>query len=149
MNEYLAPPKQPGSGTKPRAVLDTDTFNEIDDQFAVAYLLRSSDRVETEALYAAPFLNDRSSSAGDGMRKSFDEIKRLTSRLGMAEFPAYLGSEKFLSDAGTPVASDAVTDLVERAMSATHSDRINIIAVGALTNVASALLTVVCSAWTD
>ena len=141
MNEYMAPPEQPGSGTKPRVVLDTDTFNEIDDQFAVAYLLRSADRVKAEAIYAAPFLNDRSSSAGDGMQKSFEEIERLTSRLGMAEFPAYRGSERFLPDAQTPVASDGVADLVERAMSATHSDRINIVAIGALTNVASALLT--------
>ena len=39
-------------------VIDTDTYNEIDDQFAVSYLLRSKDRLNTVALYAAPFFND-------------------------------------------------------------------------------------------
>mgnify|MGYP000208118695 CR=1 FL=1 len=36
-----------------RMVLDTDTFNEIDDQFALAYLLRSEDVARPEAIYAA------------------------------------------------------------------------------------------------
>ena len=35
-------------------VLDTDTFNEIDDQFALAYLLRSKEKLNTKAIYAAP-----------------------------------------------------------------------------------------------
>jgi len=119
-------------------VLDTDTFNEIDDQFAVAYLLRATDRAEPEAVYAAPFLNKRSSSAGDGMEKSYAEIQRLLKGLGMSDFPSFRGSDRFLG--GEPVESDAAADLVERAMASTHSDRLNIIAIGALTNVASALL---------
>ena len=39
-----------------RMALDTDTFNEIDDQFAVAYALLSPERLQVEALYAAPFV---------------------------------------------------------------------------------------------
>ena len=56
-------------------VLDTDTYNEIDDQFAVVYSLLSKG-VHVEAIYAAPFFNSRSSGPGDGMRKSYDEILR-------------------------------------------------------------------------
>ena len=33
-------------------VLDTDTYNEVDDQFALAYALRSEDRIDLEAVYA-------------------------------------------------------------------------------------------------
>ena len=55
-------------------VLDTDAYNEIDDQFAIAYLLKSDDKLDTKAIYAAPFLNSRSSSAGDGMEKSYNEL---------------------------------------------------------------------------
>jgi len=47
-------------------VLDTDTYNEVDDQFAVTQALLSPDRLEVEALYAAPFSNNRSSGPGDG-----------------------------------------------------------------------------------
>lgn len=50
-----------------RMVLDTDTYNEIDDQFAVVYSLLSKDRLQVEALYAAPFTNDRSTGPGDGI----------------------------------------------------------------------------------
>ena len=52
----------PGPG-RVRAVLDTDTYNEIDDQYAVAYGLLSPQRMSLEAIYAAPFVNDRSSTA--------------------------------------------------------------------------------------
>lgn len=34
---------------KVRAVLDTDTFNEIDDQFAVVQMLLSPERIDLEA----------------------------------------------------------------------------------------------------
>ena len=36
-------------------VLDTDTYNEIDDQFAVAYMLSYGEKLNVKALYAAPF----------------------------------------------------------------------------------------------
>ena len=140
METEIVPPERPGSGINPRVVLDTDTYNEIDDQFAVAYLLRCRERVTTEAIYAAPFLNKRSSSAGDGMEKSYKEIGLLLERLDDRDFPALRGSDRFLRDSQTPVTSKAAVDLVERAMSATHSDRLNVVAIGALTNVASALL---------
>ena len=37
-------------------VLDTDTYNEIDDQFALVYALMSAN-LSLEAVYAAPFFN--------------------------------------------------------------------------------------------
>ncbi len=39
----------------PRVVIDTDTANEIDDQFALAWALRSQDRLHIEGVYAEPF----------------------------------------------------------------------------------------------
>lgn len=59
------------------AVIDTDAYNEIDDQFAVSYLLCAGDRVNLRALYAAPFLNEKSTSPADGMEKSYQEIHNL------------------------------------------------------------------------
>ena len=35
-------------------VLDTDAYNEIDDQFAISYLIKSKERLNTKAIYAAP-----------------------------------------------------------------------------------------------
>jgi purine nucleosidase len=133
-------PEQPGFGVRPRVVLDTDTFNEIDDQFAVAYAVRSSDKIELEAISAAPFTNKRATTAKEGMTRSYEEIERLLERLSSPEIPHYHGSEAYLPDARTPVKSDAARQIVELAMTATHSDRLTVIAIGALTNVASALL---------
>ena len=42
-------------------VLDTDTYNEIDDQFAVSYLICSAEKNSIyQAIYAAPFFNEKS-----------------------------------------------------------------------------------------
>ena len=38
-------------------VLDTDTYNEIDDQYALSYLVKSGDKLHLKAVYAAPFLD--------------------------------------------------------------------------------------------
>ncbi|MDR2403617.1 MAG: hypothetical protein LBD78_06260 [Spirochaetaceae bacterium] len=62
---------------KPRApvevILDTDTFNEIDDQYALAFLVKSGDKLRLRGIHAAPFSNQNSSSPGNGMEKSYKE----------------------------------------------------------------------------
>ena len=52
-------------------ILDTDAYNEIDDQFAIAYMLANRDKLNVKALYAAPFHNAKSSGPKDGMIKSY------------------------------------------------------------------------------
>ena len=52
-------------------VIDTDAYNEIDDQFAISYALRAQDRLHLLALCAAPFHNERSTGPADGMEKSY------------------------------------------------------------------------------
>lgn len=120
-------------------VLDTDAYNEIDDQFAIAYLLRSKERLNTVAMYAAPFFNANSSGPADGMRRSYDEILKLLELCGES-VPAYLGSEDYLADEATPQPSPAADDLVERAMRYSPEEPLYVVAIGAITNVASALL---------
>lgn len=137
--DRLEPPSRPV-----RIVLDTDTYNEIDDQFAVVYALLSPEQMTVEALHAAPFHNSRSSSPGDGMEKSFEEIHRLLSRLPAVETPqdgfVKRGSTKWLQDEQTPVESEATADLIQRAMASPQDDPLYVVAIGAITNVASALL---------
>src|SRR5215213_690584 len=77
--ELLEPP-----AGRARMVLDTDTYNEIDDQFAIVYALLSPERIACEAIYAAPFHNKRSNGPEDGMLRSYDEIGRVLDRLGRA-----------------------------------------------------------------
>lgn len=135
LEQRLAPPTG-----KVSAVVDSDTYNEIDDQFAVAYALRSTERLDVEAIYAAPFKNERSESAGDGMRRSYDEIVRILGRLERpAQGFAFRGSETFMPQAGKPVDSPAARDLIEKALKP-RTNPLYVITVGAPTNVSSAIL---------
>jgi purine nucleosidase len=125
---------------KVRMVLDADTYNEIDDQFAVVYALLSSEKLNVEALYAAPFFNTRSTGPGDGMQKSYDEILRLLERLDVSpEQFVFKGSTRYLPDYENPCGSEAVTDLINRAMKS-GDEPLYVVAVGAITNIASAIL---------
>ncbi|RAP74964.1 nucleoside hydrolase [Paenibacillus montanisoli] len=134
--ERLAHPQR-----KVRMVLDTDTYNEIDDQFAVIYALKSTESVSVEAFYAAPFYNDLSSGPKDGMEKSYDELLKIRSIMPeMADIPVYRGSEDYLQGPFTPQESDAARNLVERAMASSDEDPLYVVAIGAITNVASAIL---------
>jgi len=122
-------------------VLDTDTYNEIDDQFALVYALLCPERLNVRAVCAAPFYNSLSSSPKDGMEKSYDEILRILSRMNVpAEGFVFKGSENYLPDEDTPVESEAARRIVELAGEYTSEKPLYVAAIGAITNVASALL---------
>ncbi len=120
-------------------VIDTDAYNEIDDQFAISYALRRPDRLNVQALYAAPFLNQNSVSPEDGMIRSEQEIHKLLGLMHM-ERAVFAGSRQYLPDESTPVDSPAARDLCRRAMAHSPQRPLYVVALGAITNVASALL---------
>ena len=123
-----------------RVVLDTDTYNEIDDQYAVAYSILSPERMQVDAIYAAPYLNTRSTSPADGMEKSYEEILRLSDFLGYkTEGRVFKGSEKFFARKNTPVESPAATDLIDKAMAA-GNEPLYVLTIGCPVNVSSAIL---------
>ena len=179
-----------------RCVIDTDTRNEIDDQFALAWALLSQDSLHIEAIYAAPYsfrnrlkelrkantirsssktakrsdfvllnrysaqlrrLREQEIDISDdslldpqnvtmvtpdiGMEKSYQEILLVCEKMGV-DFAdkVYRGSDRYLGSYDTPVKSDAVDHLIESAKTASPDDPLHIVAIGAPTNVASALL---------
>lgn len=124
-------------------VLDTDTYNEIDDQFALAYLIKSADKLNLKAIYAAPFFNEKSEGPADGMEKSFQEIHHILSLMGKEEEygkVVYRGSTSYLLSETEPVRSDASEHLAGLAMQYTPDKPLYVVALGAITNVASAIL---------
>ena len=122
-------------------VLDTDTYNEIDDQLALVYSLLSPDRMNVKAVYAAPFHNERSTGPGDGMEKSYEEILRL---LEFMETPAdgfaFRGSTQWLSDKKTYPKSEAVDHMIDLARTYDEANPLYVVAIGAITNVSAALI---------
>lgn len=131
----LAPPQ---AGVD--AVLDTDAFNEIDDQFAISYMLRSD--INLKQIYAAPFFNTRSSSPADGMEKSYNEIFHVLRLAGREDLSTdvFRGSDRYLPDDTTPVDSPAARALIGIASRYSPENPLYVVAIGAITNVASALL---------
>lgn len=136
-----------------RMVLDTDTFNEVDDQFAVSYALMSPERLNVEAIYAAPFsgvffqnlLNTSdvtvpmTSDLAEGLEQSYQEILKLFSLVGKDPTgKVFRGSANYLKDKETPVESEAARDLVKRAMES--DELLYVVAIGEITNIASAIL---------
>ena len=133
----LEKPKGPAD-----VILDTDTYNEIDDQFALAYLIKSEEKLNLQAIYAAPFYNHHSESPQDGMEKSYHEILKVLDLMGRREFKdvTYKGSTGYLSGEEEAVISPAARDLVRRAMERDENNPLYVVAIGAITNIASAIL---------
>lgn len=124
-----------------RMVLDTDTFNEVDDQFALAYTVLSKEKLKLEAVYAAPFNNSRATGPGDGMEKSYQEILKILKMLKVPSTSfAFRGSSDYLRDIGKPQRSEAAVDLVKRAMQSSPDDPLYVVPIGCITNIASAIL---------
>ena len=123
-------------------VLDTDTYNEIDDQFAAAYLLKYGEKLKVKGICAAPFFNERSVSPEDGMVRSYQEIfklLKLADREDLNEV-VFEGSRNYLPDETTPVDSPAARFMAELSNEYSPEKPLYIVAIGAITNVASALL---------
>ncbi len=123
-------------------VLDTDTYNEVDDQFAVVYALLSPEKLKVDAIYAAPFHNSRSEGPADGMEKSYQEILRLLDRMDVPKQGlVFRGSTQYLADWQHPVESEAAQDLIAKAMARGEGEEpLYVVPIGAITNVASAIL---------
>lgn len=124
-----------------RIVIDTDAFNEIDDQFAIVHALLARDAVSVEALYAAPFVNETTKDPAEGMELSYDEILTLLARLSIE--PAGLvhrGVRRYVGPQKQPLNAPAVDDLIARARKSTADDPLYVVAMAAISNVAAALL---------
>lgn len=122
-------------------VIDTDAANEIDDQFAIVHALLS-DVLNVEAIYAAPFHAEWTQTTGpdEGMELSYREILKVLDKMpGEFAGPVLRGSAAYMSAPDTPVPSEAADDLIARAMSG-RDGPLYVLALGALTNVASAIL---------
>jgi len=130
-----------------KVILDTDAYNEVDDQFAIAWaILENGKKINLHSINAAPFLNQLSKSPEEGMSKSYDEIFKLVKLIDESGYdipykassvPVFKGSTRFMTPDKEPVISDAAENIVKTVM---ESDEVvYVVAIGAITNVASAI----------
>ena len=125
---------------KKKVILDTDMFNEIDDQFALAYLMSSLDRLDVEAITIAPFSKSgyaNVSSIEEGTQKSYDTTLKILDMLSMSNYKpkVYKGATYYTHD--SKKTNEAVDKIIEIAL---NNEKTTIIAIGAITNVALAII---------
>ncbi len=138
LNEILADIK---SDRVKNVIFDSDTFNEMDDQYAIAHAL-GSPRINVLSINAALFNNHRSESFADGMEKSYEEIGRVLNvchRTGTVD--TFKGCPTPISESPdfAPVDSPAVRSIIKTAHET--DDIVYILTTGACTNVSSAIMT--------
>ena len=87
-------------------------------------------------------INEKSTGPADGMEKSYQEIMNILTLLEREDLKSnvFRGSTSYMSSETEPVISDAAKDLAERAMDYSEENPLYVIAIGAITNVSSALL---------
>ena len=117
-------------------ILDTDIYNECDDQFALAYLLKSQDKFNIEAITVAPYHHDNSISIEEGINKSYDEIIKICTWLNFDWTNKVFKGSTDYTENGYNEENDAVNKIIE---TANKNDKTYILAIGAITNVAIAI----------
>lgn len=121
---------------KVNVILDTDTYNECDDQFALAYLLKSQEKFNIEAITIAPYHHDNNISIQEGTEKSYNEVIKICewSKFDYTN-KVFKGSLDYIED-GYNEPNDAVNQIIEISNKNTKT---YILAIGAITNVALAI----------
>ena len=121
---------------KVNVILDTDIYNECDDQFAVAYLLKSQDKFNIEAITVAPYHHDNNISIEEGIDKSYDEIIKICNWLHFDwTNKLFKGSTDYLENDYNEE-NGAVNKIIEIV---NKNAKTYILAIGAITNVALAI----------
>lgn len=122
---------------KLNVILDTDTFNECDDQFALAYMLKSQDRFNVEAITVAPFSHkSKNVSVNDSQDLSYNEILKLCKWLDFdTTNKVFKGSSDYICN-GYSENNEAVDKIIEVAL---KNNKTYIMAIGAITNIALAI----------
>lgn len=121
---------------KVNVILDTDTYNECDDQFALAYLLKSQDKFNIEAITIAPYHHDNAISIQEGIDKSYQEVIKIGNWLNFDYTnKVFKGSTDYIVN-GYNEANDAVNNIIQIA---NKNEKTYILAIGAITNVALAI----------
>ena len=125
------------SNKKINVILDTDTFNECDDQFALAYLIKSQDMFNIEAITVAPYSHTkRDVKVKDGQELSYNEILKICNWLNFdTNNKVFKGSMDYIQN-GYDEKNDAVNKIIEITL---KNNKTYILGIGAITNIALAI----------
>ena len=118
-------------------ILDTDPYNECDDQFALSYLIKSQNLFNIEAITVAPYSHTtRVQRVSDGQELSYNEILKICNWLNFdTDNKVFKGSMDYIQN-GYDETNDAVNKIIEIAL---KNNKTYILGIGAITNIALAI----------
>lgn len=121
-----------------RVIIDADTANEIDDLYAIVRALVAPE-FRVEGLTSAHYT--RSTKPNETVRKSQAINEQILDAMGLREsIPHPIGADRSMLAPTIPVDSPAARLIIERAHAGGSDDKLVVFALGACTNLASALL---------
>lgn len=116
-------------------IFDTDVYNEVDDQFAICYMLANDDLFNVKAITIAPYnVEHQAISVKIGNKLSVAETKKILKIMGK-DVPVFNGSLDFMVNGYNKI-SPAVKNIIDICR---NNKFTYIAAVGSITNVALAL----------
>ncbi len=121
---------------KIKLIFDTDANNELDDQFALAYMLLNGDTFDVKGITVNATRNDKS------VQGHYDEAERIMQLCNLKNVvPLLKGAEGNFKEISTNFDPDTYDgqDGVDFIIEETKKDSIIVVAVGKLTNIALAL----------
>ena len=122
---------------KINVILDTDTYNECDDQFALSYLIKNKSLFNIETITIAPYSHaTRNVSVIEGQELSYNEVIKISKWLKFdTKDKVFKGSMDYLQN-GYYGNNPAVDKIIEVAL---KNEKTYILAIGAITNIALAI----------
>jgi inosine-uridine nucleoside N-ribohydrolase len=133
-------PQIPPKGESLRIIIESDCKNEVDDQWAIALAILAPERLRIEGFVAATFDNPQRCGGMNPIEASAREIELVLEKAGMAgSWPVKRGSHPMQYKA-TPIESEGVDFIIERAMAGTPADPLWVVGLGAATDMACAYL---------
>lgn len=120
---------------KYKVILDTDIYNEIDDQFALAYLLKSKDIFDIQAITIAPFTKGEY-DAKKSIEPSYEVAKKIYEYCGIEDTSnIYKGATDYFKN-NSNQENEAVNKIIEIAL---KNEKTYILCIGCITNLALAI----------
>lgn len=116
-------------------ILDTDLYNEIDDQIALAYVLKSKDALNLEAVTIAPFTKGEYNTK-TSIDKSYEVAKKVFKMCNEQNNEIIFkgATEYFTNDSNQT--NEAVNKIIQIAK---KNDKTYILSIGCITNIALAI----------
>lgn len=130
-------PLKVAAQTKPRVILDADTANEVDDAYALSIILMN-DSVDIVALNATQWQASQWTTA-NSMEDSHRLNQTLLGIMGLNTKTNRGGASRMYDWGDRAQHSAAAYEIIKQAKAQKDGEKINVIALGALTNVASAI----------